>query len=109
MLNERRASGIHYDVATDVARVLVDAPPGTVRTRTVAADLLLDARGFLVGADVEPEAPRRCVVMLGPHENVARKVSDRVGVCTDASGEVFEVRIEKARVKVRAAEKNPYV
>ncbi len=99
---------MHYDKATDVVRVFVSEPPGTVRTHTVAADLLLDAQGFLVGIDVEPEARARTVVMVGRHEDVARKESSRVGVCSDAGGDVFEVRIGSARAAIRGDEKNPY-
>ena len=108
MLNERRATGVIYDPPTDVLRVFVDQPPGTVRTRTVAADLLIDAQGFLVGIDVEPSTPARTIVMIGRHEMVARKMSVRVGVCTDASGRVFEVRIGGARLGIRGDQKNPH-
>jgi hypothetical protein len=109
VLNERRAAGVIYDSVIDVMRVLVDQPPGTVRTRTLPADLLLDADGFLVGVDVEPESPGRTIVMVGPHEQVSATVRVKVGVCTDASGGVFEVRIAKARDGVRGDRKNPYV
>ena len=109
VLNERRGTGIYYDATVDVARVAVLNAPGTVRTRTVAATLLLDGAGFLVGVDVEPDARGRTVVMLGSHDKVARSVSVRVGVCTDHSNEVFEIRIAGARAAIRASEKNPYV
>jgi hypothetical protein len=109
VLNERRASGMLYDSTTDVSRVFVAQPSGTVRTYTVAADLLLDAQGFLVGVDVEPGAPARTIVMLGEHEAVDRKVAARVGVCSDASGEVFEVRLAGARVAIRGHQKSPYI
>jgi hypothetical protein len=108
-LNERQAKGIHYDGAMDVARVAVLDAPGTVRTRTVAATLLLDDAGFLAGIDVEPDAPGRTVVMLAGHEKVARRVPARVGVCTDQSGTIYEVRIASARAAIRGHEKNPYV
>ncbi len=108
MLSEKRAASLIYDAVIDVTRVLVDQPPGTVRTRTVAADLLLDDAGFLVGVDVEPDAPTRTVVMIGPHERVARTQGARVAVCTDASGGVFEVRIARAKETVRGDKKNPY-
>ncbi len=99
-----------YDTwAPDVANVFIAKPPGTVRTHTVAADLLLDAQGFLVGIDLEPDAQTRTVVMVGDHAKVARKVAVRVGVCTDGSGDVFEVRIAAARAAIRGNEKSPYV
>jgi hypothetical protein len=108
VLNDRRATGVIYDPPTDVLRVFVDQPPGTVRTRTVAADLLIDGQGFLVGIDVEPSTPARTTVMIGEHEMVARIMAVRVGVCTDASGRVFEVRIGGARLGIRGDQKNPY-
>jgi hypothetical protein len=46
--------------------------------------------------------------MLGPHESVSRKAATRVGICSDASGGVFEVRVAGARALVRGNEKNPY-
>jgi hypothetical protein len=107
MLNERRATGVLYDSVTDVTRVFVSDPPGTVRTHTVAAELLLDGQGFLVGVDVEPDAPTRTIVMVGQHESVARKATTRVGVCTDASGGVFEVRVAGARAAIRGDQTNP--
>ena len=109
MLNEQRATALHYDAATDVARVYVTEAPGTVRTRTVASTLLLDASGFLVGVDVDNAGPDRVVVMLGPHEAVAKQESARVAVLTDASATVYEVRIRSARDAIRARDKNPYV
>jgi hypothetical protein len=108
VLNERRANGLHYDAATDVTRVLVSVPEGTVRTRTVAAHLLLDAQGFLVGVDLEPGSVNRAGVMVGPHERVAKTAPSRVGLCGDASGTVFEVRLANARASIRGNEKNPY-
>ena len=38
---------------------------------SVGAQLLLDAKGHVVGLDLEVDSPRRLVVMLGPHEAVA--------------------------------------
>jgi hypothetical protein len=109
VLNEQRATGFLYDAVTDVARVFVVEPPGTVRTKTVDGALLLDARGYLVGVDVGPAAPERVVVMLGPHESVASTVATRLSVSTDASSMVYEVRIPRAKEAIRAHDKNPYV
>ena len=108
MLNESRATGTIYDSVTDVTHVFVSKPPGTVRTHTVSADLLLDAHGFLVGIDIEPGASARSIVMIGEHENVARKVPARVGVCKGGGAEVFEVRIAGARAAIRGHEQSPY-
>jgi hypothetical protein len=109
VLNERKAIGLYYDRVGDTARILVVAPPATVRTRMISGDLLLDASGFLVGVDVDPRAPSRIVVMLGPHESVASRISARVGVSGDASGTVCEVRIADAKGAIRAHEKSPYL
>ena len=109
VLNERRATKLSYDGSLDVARVVVLRAPGTVRTHTVPATLLIDAAGFLVGVDVEPDAPGRTLVLLGTHEKVARTLPSRVGVLTDHGGEVFEIRIAGARAAMRGDEKNPYL
>jgi hypothetical protein len=109
VLNESRATGAIYDPVTDVTHVFVSKPPGTVRTHTVSADLLVDTEGFLVGLDIEPEASTRSIVMLGAHEKVARKIAARVGVCKGGGSEVFEVRIAGARAAIRGHEKSPYV
>jgi hypothetical protein len=111
VLNERQATVLLYDPRADVTRILIAEPPGTastVRTRTVAADLLLDAHGFLVGVDVEPDAPTRVVVMIGGHEDVDKRVPARVGLTSNAAGDVSEVRIGDARASFRGNEKNPY-
>jgi hypothetical protein len=108
VLNERKATSFYYDRGGDIARILVVPPPATVRTRTLAADLLLDAEGFLVGVDVDPKHPARVIVMLGRHENIVRKVSARLGVSGDSNGTVCEIRIADAKNLIRAHEKNPY-
>jgi hypothetical protein len=112
VLNERQATVLLYDPRADVTRILIAEPPSgsasTVRTRTVAADLLLDAQGFLVGVDVEPDAPTRVVVMIGTHEDVSKRVPARVGMTSNAAGDVSEVRIGDARASFRGSEKNPY-
>lgn len=109
MLNERKASSLYYDHGSDMARLLVVQPPATVRTRMLRADLLLDDAGFLVGVDVDPRAPSRIVVMLGPHEKVSKRTATQVGVSGDANGTVCEVRIGEAKRLCRAHEKSPYV
>jgi hypothetical protein len=98
-LNEKSASGFAYDAGADRATVLVQGA-GSPRTG-VAASLLLDESGYLVGVDVDPDGAR-VVVMLGAHENVSRTVSAKVDV--DGRGVV----IGKAASAVRGKEKNPY-
>ena len=109
MLNERKATSLYYDRSEDMLRVLVVSPPATVRTRTLPCDLLLDADGFLVGVDVDPRAPARVTVMLGPHEKVVRRITERVGVTGDSSGTICELRVRDAQKLVRGGEKSPYL
>jgi hypothetical protein len=104
MLNERPAHAFVYDAASNVARLEVGAAEGT--RKTIDAQLLLDAHGFLVGVDL-PEGSRT-VVMLGPHEKVDRTLSARVSVTYDASGQPARVEVGDARKAIRASEKNPY-
>ena len=78
------------------------------KARTVKCDLLLDARGFVVGVDLRDHAG--IVVMLGPHEAVATQVAARVEVFAAGAGaEIAHVRITQARRVARGDEKNPYV
>jgi hypothetical protein len=98
LLDERHARSLRYDAATDRATLTVDAQGagGGAGAATPAA-LLLDAKGLLVGVDVEPEGPRRVVVMLGAHEAVATTRPTRVDVVRAADGEVVEVHIDGAK------------
>jgi hypothetical protein len=100
MLNEQRATGIHYDTQADATHLSVGA--AFSRTGAIAASLLLDRAGFLVGVDVDPDAATRRIVMLGPHEAVARTSS--VSVVVNATG----VTIASARALCRGDERNPY-
>jgi hypothetical protein len=106
MLNERRARALIYDAASDVARLQVGAAVGG--RKSVDAQLLLDAQGFLVGIDLESHELSRTVVMLGPHEKVDRTLLASVIVTHDAEGQPAEVELRDARRVIRAAEKNPY-
>ena len=101
MLNERRATSFSYDQATDVAAITFEGEVGS--SGEVSATLLLDASGFLVGLDLRAEPRVGVVVMLGPHEKVARTTELAVKVDGNA------LRISGASRAVRGAEKNPYV
>jgi hypothetical protein len=89
MLPERKASSVHYDAHAKTARLEVTAGGGA--SREVAATLLLDAKGGVVGVDVEPDAASRVIVMAGRHEDVHETKSVRVAVSRDAGGDVTSV------------------
>jgi hypothetical protein len=66
---------------------------------------LLDAASHLVGIDLAPDSQDRLVVMLGPHEAVARTESARVHV--EAGG--GSTKIQGHAAKLVALGANPYV
>ncbi len=106
MLNERPAHAFVYDATSDVARLEIGASGG--ERKILGAQILLDGQGFLVGVDLASSGTARTVVMLGPHEKVARTLSARVVVTYDATGEPTGVEVGDARKTIRAEEKNPY-
>ena len=113
MIEERRATSLTYEAAKDLARIPFednrqDESAGTLPAVT-DAKLLLDAYGFLVGVDLGDNGSGRTVVMLGAHEDVARVVEAPVAVVRVGTGDRYELRIEAARERMRASEKNPYV
>jgi hypothetical protein len=117
MLSERPARALRYDPATDEAHLEVGGgeDEGEVKEsperspRKVEGQLLLDAAGFLVGVDLGGEGLSRAVVMLGPHENVARTEPAALLVHVDGSGGAAQVTIAGAKAALRGGEKNPYV
>jgi hypothetical protein len=110
VLNERHALRIHYDGAKDAAHVVVSNDESQKSAALEkSATLLLDAAGFLVGVDVDPDGPNRVAVMLGPHEAVSQTKAARVETIELADGELASVRIDGAKALCRAHEKNPYV
>jgi hypothetical protein len=100
MLNEQRATGIHYDAETDALRI--EVLTAFHRAGVAPATLLLDSAGHLVGIDIDPAAGARTVVMLGPHESVVRTVP------TSANLEAKTLSIAKARSQCRGHDRNPY-
>jgi hypothetical protein len=106
MLNQHAARALRYDAATDEARIEVLPGSGTSSgPRPIKGQLLLDSEGFLVGVDLGGEA----VVMLGPHEKVARTSRADVVVVSDPAGAPVEVRVKHAKSALRGGQKNPYV
>jgi hypothetical protein len=110
MLDERRATSFTYDLATDVARIAFDrGGDDDVLASMTKATLLVDARGFLVGADIGEGTPARAVVMLGAHEDVARTTEAPVVIARDAKSDGFELHVAGAKGLIRAHEKSPYL
>ena len=106
MIQEEHAEGIVYDATSDKARITTGLRPEARAPADV--ELLLDGNGFLVGVDMGGGEMSRVVVMLGPHEAVAKVTSARVEVARDAKGHVAEITIEKARGAIQAAGRSPY-
>jgi len=89
MLRELAAHSSRHDAATRTVTLEVSAGGGKVRGERGTA--LLDARGRVVGVDVEPTAPSRVIVLAGRHEDVASTRDARLSVSRDARGEVASV------------------
>jgi hypothetical protein len=89
MLNEQKGRSCAYDASRRTARVEVSSGGGPEREGS--GILLLDAVGRLVGVDVEPDSASRAVVMVGPHEAVARTAPARLSVSRERSGRVAYV------------------
>jgi hypothetical protein len=111
MIREERAQSVVYDMQADVARIVVQASPNGAAKEQRDVDLLLDAKGYLVGVDLGGEGFKRKVVMLGPHESVASTRSARIAIAyvVDQPEEIAELVLDGARAAIRAHEKNPYV
>lgn len=90
----------HYDRKDD--SFVVTCAEAFPRAGSHEAHLLLDVRGHLVGIDFGGEGLNRLVVMLGPHEAVARTASAKV------SADAETVRVRKARSMLPVDELNPY-
>jgi hypothetical protein len=101
MLRETHAKSASYDARNDT--LVLSAEDECGRSGNRDAQLLLDAKGFLVGVDLEGGGLGRLLVMLGPHEAVEKQVKATVQV--DGSS----VTVLGAKKSVRGHEKNPYV
>ncbi len=106
MLPETRATSYANDPALGTVIVYVDAAGKRPDLNGEhPARLLLDGKGHLVGVDVEPDSPKRLVVMLGPHESVASATDARVHV----EGGGRTVTLHGSAAKLVTAGANPYV
>lgn len=104
MLPEQRATSYSNDPSSST--VVIVSPATRARlTGEHPARLLLDGDSHVVGVDVSPDTPSRVVVMLGPHEKVARAEDIRVII----EGGGGTVRIQGQAAKLVAPGANPYV
>jgi hypothetical protein len=104
MLPEQRATSYSNDPATSTVIIVSEATRPKLHGE-VPARLLLDAASHVVGVDVAPDSPERVVIMLGPHEQVAR--AENVRVLVEHAG--GRVRIQGHAAKLVASGANPYV
>lgn len=104
MLPEQRASSYANDPATSTV-VIISPPNRPNLSGDQPARLLLDDGNHVVGVDVATDSKERVVIMLGPHEKVAR--AEDVRVIVEGGGGT--VRITGAAAKLVAAGANPYV
>jgi hypothetical protein len=104
MLPEQRATSYAHDPASST---VVIVSPATIANLSgeQPARLLLDAESHVVGVDVATDTPSRVVIMLGPHEKVARAEDVRVVI----EGGGGTVRITGQAAKLVTAGANPYV
>jgi hypothetical protein len=104
MLPEQPATSYAHDPATSTV-VIISEPTRPKLHGEVPARLLLDAANHVVGVDVAPDSQERLVVMLGPHEKVAR--AEEVHVHVEGGG--GRVRIQGHAAKLVSPGANPYV
>lgn len=104
MLPEQRASSYANDPSTSTVIVITEATRPNLHG-DLAARLLLDTASHVVGIDVAPDSPDRLVVMLGPHEKVAR--TEDVRALVEHGGGTL--RLQGHAAKLVAPGANPYV
>jgi hypothetical protein len=104
MLPEQRATSYAHDTATATVIIVSEATRPNLRGE-VPARLLLDAASHVVGLDVAPDSPDRVIIMLGPHESVARAEDVRLQV--EHGGGSFRLQGHAAKLVTPGA--NPYV
>ncbi len=104
MLPERRATSYAHDPALGTVMVVSEVD-GSSLHGDQHATLLLDSTGHLVGVDVAPETQERLVVMLGPHESVARTEAALVHV--ENHGRTITLHGHAAKIVAPGA--SPYV
>jgi hypothetical protein len=89
MLRSTQARSSTVDRSSRTVRLEVGSGAG--KTEEARGSLLRDARGRVVGVDVDPDGPRRLVVLLGKHEDVATTEDARLTVTRDGAGDVISV------------------
>lgn len=104
MLPEQLATSYSADPSTATVIIVSEATRPTLHGE-VPARLLLDSASHLVGVDVAPDSSERVIVMLGPHERVAR--TEDVHVHVEGGGGT--VRLTGHAAKLVAHGANPYV
>lgn len=104
MLPEQRATSYSNDPSSSTVVIVSPATEANLSGEHPAR-LLLDAESHVVGVDVSPDTPSRVVIMLGPHEKVAR--AEDVRVIVEGGGGT--VRIQGQAAKHVAPGANPYV
>jgi hypothetical protein len=104
MLPEQRATSYANDASTSTV-VIISEPSRPNLHGDLPARLLLDDGSHIVGVDVAPDSPERVIVMLGPHERVARSEDVRVHI----EGGGGTVRLQGHAAKLVTPGANPYV
>lgn len=104
MLPEQRATSYSHDPASHTVVVVSETSRPTMHGEQPAR-LLLDAESHLVGVDVAPDSQDRFIVMLGPHEKVAKTVDAKVQV--DGGGRTITLHGNVAKMIAPGA--SPYV
>ena len=105
MLPEQRATSYAHDPALHTVLVHVADGGRPNLAGDVPARLLLDASNHLVGIDIAPDSQDRLVVMLGPHENVARTETATVHVENAGT----RITLHGSAAKMVAPGASPYV
>jgi hypothetical protein len=99
MLEERRIREIRYDAATDTLHVTaeVDGAPASPRVVHRRCQVLLDAKGQVVGVDPGGSDFSRTVLLRGAFEDVARTVDVDAQACFDDGGRLVSVTVPGAK------------
>jgi hypothetical protein len=98
MLEQQTVLSITFRSADDA--LVITTSPHVPHRGQVTCSVLLDAKGFLVGIDLDPDGKRR-VLMLGEHEDVAKQQSALVTITER------EIVLTGARA-LRGNERNPH-
>jgi hypothetical protein len=105
MLPEQPATSYAHDPALGTVLVHCAEGPRPRLNGDEPARLLLDGTNHLVGIDIAPDSTERLVVMLGPHESVAR--TEQATVHVEGGGTKITLHGSAARMVAPGA--SPYV